>query len=159
MGAALAENLEKISVLKTPVISVIIGEGGSGGVGSRRRRQGRHAGELHLFGAVPEGFASILLEGCVQGQGCGGTHEADGKRDLRYGYCGRGDPRVWRRCSSGAGEERGGRGRLAGAADKRAVAKDSKRFLPSGMPGTENSAGVHSNREREASFIVAKDIL
>ena len=61
MGAALAENLEKISVLKTPVISVIIGEGGSGGALALAAGDRVAMLENSIYSVLsPEGFASIL---------------------------------------------------------------------------------------------------
>jgi acetyl-CoA carboxylase carboxyl transferase subunit alpha len=62
MGEAIARNLREFSTLKTPIISVIVGEGGSGGalgigVGDRI-----YMLENTVYSVIsPEGFASILL--------------------------------------------------------------------------------------------------
>ncbi len=62
IGEAIARNLREFSVLRTPIICVIIGEGGSGGalgigVGDRV-----YMLENAVYSVIsPEGFASILL--------------------------------------------------------------------------------------------------
>lgn len=62
IAQAIAENLREFSVLRTPIICVVIGEGGSGGalgigVGDRVYMM-----ENSIYSVIsPEGFASILL--------------------------------------------------------------------------------------------------
>ena len=62
IGEAIARNLKEFSVLKTPVISVIIGEGGSGGALGIGVGDYLIMLENTVYSVItPEGFASILL--------------------------------------------------------------------------------------------------
>ncbi len=69
IGEAIARNLREFSVLQTPIIVVIIGEGGSGGalgigVGDRVFML-----ENTVYSVIsPEGFASILLRDAKKAQ-------------------------------------------------------------------------------------------
>lgn len=62
IGEAIARNLKEFSVLKTPVIAVIIGEGGSGGALGIGVGDYLIMLENTVYSVIsPEGFASILL--------------------------------------------------------------------------------------------------
>jgi acetyl-CoA carboxylase carboxyl transferase subunit alpha len=62
IGEAIARNLKEFSVLKTPVICVIIGEGGSGGALGIGVGDYLIMLENTVYSVIsPEGFASILL--------------------------------------------------------------------------------------------------
>lgn len=73
IGEAIARNLKEFSTLRTPVICVIIGEGGSGGalgigVGDRI-----YMLENTVYSVIsPEGFASILLRDTKKAQQAAG---------------------------------------------------------------------------------------
>jgi acetyl-CoA carboxylase carboxyl transferase subunit alpha len=73
IGEAIARNLREFSVLRTPVICVIVGEGGSGGalgigVGDRV-----YMLENTVYSVIsPEGFASILLRDAKKAQQAAG---------------------------------------------------------------------------------------
>lgn len=61
IGRAIAENLYEMSILKTPIISVFIGEGGSGGALALAVADKIAMLENSLYSILsPEGFASIL---------------------------------------------------------------------------------------------------
>ena len=61
MGAAIAENLRFLSTLKTPVVSILIGEGGSGGALALAVADRVAMLENSIYSVLsPEGFASIL---------------------------------------------------------------------------------------------------
>ena len=60
-GSAIAENLLEISRLKTPVVSIFIGEGGSGGALALACGDEVWMMENAVYSVLsPEGFASIL---------------------------------------------------------------------------------------------------
>ena len=62
-GEAIARNLFEISQIKTPIISIIIGEGGSGGAIALACGDRVWALENSVYSILsPEGFASILLK-------------------------------------------------------------------------------------------------
>ncbi|MFO8065070.1 MAG: acetyl-CoA carboxylase carboxyltransferase subunit alpha [Spirochaetota bacterium] len=62
IGEAIARNLKEFSVLKTPVIAVIVGEGGSGGALGIGVGDYLIMLENTVYSVIsPEGFASILL--------------------------------------------------------------------------------------------------
>ncbi|AEV29295.1 acetyl-CoA carboxylase, carboxyl transferase, alpha subunit [Sphaerochaeta pleomorpha str. Grapes] len=62
IGEAIARNLKEFSVLKTPVLSFIIGEGGSGGALGIGVGDKLYMLENAVYSVItPEGFASILL--------------------------------------------------------------------------------------------------
>lgn len=61
MGSALAYNLMEMSTLKTPVISILVGEGGSGGAIALAVADSVAMLENSIYSILsPEGFASIL---------------------------------------------------------------------------------------------------
>ncbi|MFA7129734.1 MAG: carboxyl transferase domain-containing protein, partial [Sphaerochaeta sp.] len=62
IGEAIAQNLKVFSTLKTPVLSFIIGEGGSGGALGIGVGDKLYMLENAVYSVItPEGFASILL--------------------------------------------------------------------------------------------------
>jgi len=62
IGEAIARNLKEFSVLKTPILSFIIGEGGSGGALGIGVGDKLYMLENAVYSVItPEGFASILL--------------------------------------------------------------------------------------------------
>ncbi|MCF7953845.1 MAG: acetyl-CoA carboxylase carboxyltransferase subunit alpha [Spirochaetales bacterium] len=62
IGEAIARNLKELSILKTPSISFIIGEGGSGGALGIGISDKLYMLEHSIYSVItPEGFASILL--------------------------------------------------------------------------------------------------
>ena len=61
-GEAIARNLFEMSGLKTPVLSIVIGEGGSGGALAMAVADEVWMLENSIYSILsPEGFASILL--------------------------------------------------------------------------------------------------
>lgn len=63
MGRAIAENLQVMAMLKVPVISVLIGEGGSGGALALAVANQVAMLENSVYSILsPEGFASILFK-------------------------------------------------------------------------------------------------
>ncbi len=64
---AIAENLMEFSMLKTPVISVILSEGGSGGALALTVSDYIYMFENAVYSVLsPEGFSSILFKGKVK---------------------------------------------------------------------------------------------
>ncbi len=62
IGEAIARNLKEFSILKTPILSFIIGEGGSGGALGIGVGDKLYMLENAVYSVItPEGFASILL--------------------------------------------------------------------------------------------------
>lgn len=62
IGEAIARNLREFSILKTPILSFIIGEGGSGGALGIGVGDKLYMLENAVYSVItPEGFASILL--------------------------------------------------------------------------------------------------
>jgi acetyl-CoA carboxylase carboxyl transferase subunit alpha len=67
IGEAIARNIKEMSVLQTPIISVIIGEGGSGGALGIAVADRLLMLENTVYSVIsPEGFASILLRDAKQ---------------------------------------------------------------------------------------------
>ena len=67
IGEAIARNIKEFSVLRTPIISVIIGEGGSGGALGIAVSDRLLMLENTVYSVIsPEGFASILLRDSKQ---------------------------------------------------------------------------------------------
>ncbi|MFW5728249.1 MAG: acetyl-CoA carboxylase carboxyltransferase subunit alpha, partial [Spirochaetota bacterium] len=67
IGEAIARNIKELSILRTPVISVIIGEGGSGGALGIAVADRVLMLENAVYSVIsPEGFASILLRDAKQ---------------------------------------------------------------------------------------------
>jgi acetyl-CoA carboxylase carboxyl transferase subunit alpha len=67
IGEAIARNIKELSVLRTPIISVIIGEGGSGGALGIAVADRVLMLENAVYSVIsPEGFASILLRDAKQ---------------------------------------------------------------------------------------------
>lgn len=61
MGAAIAENLQIMSMLRVPIVSILIGEGGSGGALALAVADKIAMLENSIYSILsPEGFASIL---------------------------------------------------------------------------------------------------
>ena len=68
-GEAIAKNLFEISQIKVPIISIIIGEGGSGGAIALAWGDRVWALENSIYSILsPEGFASILLKDSSKAQ-------------------------------------------------------------------------------------------
>lgn len=68
-GEAIAKNLFEISQIKVPIISIIIGEGGSGGAIALACGDRVWALENSIYSILsPEGFASILLKDSSKAQ-------------------------------------------------------------------------------------------
>ncbi len=62
IGEAIARNLMELSVLRTPIICIVIGEGGSGGALGIGVGDKVYMLENSIYSVIsPEGFASILL--------------------------------------------------------------------------------------------------
>ena len=62
IGEAIAKNLMELSVLRTPIICIVIGEGGSGGALGIGVGDKVYMLENSIYSVIsPEGFASILL--------------------------------------------------------------------------------------------------
>ena len=64
LSEAVARSILTMANLRTPIIAVIIGEGGSGGAGFQRGRQGSDVGAYNLFGYITGGLCQYPLEGC-----------------------------------------------------------------------------------------------
>ena len=82
-GEAIARNIMEMSRLKTPIISIFTGEGGSGGALALAVADEVWMLEHSLYSVLsPEGFASILWSR----RSCR-THENDSKRTLKKWCC------------------------------------------------------------------------
>ncbi len=69
ISAAIAESIQFLSVVQTPVISIIIGEGGSGGALGIAVSDRTYMLENSIYSVIsPEGFASILLRDPVRAE-------------------------------------------------------------------------------------------
>ena len=88
-GNAIADNLLALAGLRVPVVSVLLGEGGSGGALALALAD-RVAMQEHAVYSVlsPEGFASIPVEGSHARRRGGRRHEDERGRSLRDGYRG-----------------------------------------------------------------------
>lgn len=86
IGEAIARNLREFSVLKTPIICIVVGEGGSGGalgigVGDRVFML-----ENAVYSVIsPEGFASILLRDAKKAQQAAGLMKMTAPDLLEFG--------------------------------------------------------------------------
>ncbi|WP_353893969.1 acetyl-CoA carboxylase carboxyltransferase subunit alpha [Proteinivorax hydrogeniformans] len=68
-GEAIAQNLTQMASLKTPIISIVIGEGGSGGALALTVADEIYMLENAIFSVLsPEGFASILWKNAGRAQ-------------------------------------------------------------------------------------------
>lgn len=73
IGEAIAVNLREFSQLKTPIICIVIGEGGSGGALGIGVGDKVYMLENSVYSVIsPEGFASILLRDSTQAKAAAG---------------------------------------------------------------------------------------
>ena len=78
IGEAIAVNLREFSVLKVPIICIVIGEGGSGGaLGIGVGDKILHIGEFHLLGDQPGRLCIHPAQRRRTGPGGGRNHEGD----------------------------------------------------------------------------------
>ena len=83
---AIARNLMVMSELRTPVIAIVIGEGGSGGApGNRHRRQVEYAAVQYLLGYLPRGLCVHSLERRGQGGRRSGSPGGDRTETAKTG--------------------------------------------------------------------------
>ena len=69
-GQAIAENLVEMAGLQTPIVSILVGEGGSGGgAGPGCGRPGVDFGERGVLGHLPGGVRVHPVEGRQKGEG------------------------------------------------------------------------------------------
>ncbi len=68
-GQAIAENLVEMIGLKTPVISILVGEGGSGGALALAVADRVDFGERRVFRCFPGGLREHSLERCKESEG------------------------------------------------------------------------------------------
>lgn len=82
-GEAIARNLMEMSGLKVPVLSIVIGEGGSGGALAMAVANEVWMMENAIYSVLsPEGFCLDPLEGQQAGRRGGRSHEDHGQRAL-----------------------------------------------------------------------------
>ena len=99
-GRAIAENLSEMSGLKVPVLSIVIGEGGSGGALALAVANEVWMMENATYSILsPEGFASILWKDGKRAKEAAGIMKITAK-DLKRTWCDRVD-----RSGSRAGTE------------------------------------------------------
>lgn len=85
-GEAIARNLMEMANLKTPVISIIIGEGGSGGALALAVADEVWMLEHSIYSILsPEGFASILFKDSSKAEEAADTMKITAKDLLDYG--------------------------------------------------------------------------
>ena len=87
-GEAIARNLYEMSALKTPILSIVIGEGGSGGALAMAVSDQVWMLENSIYSILsPEGFASILWKDSTKS--CAGckSYASDSSRFKRNGDC------------------------------------------------------------------------
>lgn len=86
IGEAIARNLREFSTLKTPVICVVIGEGGSGGALGIGIGDRVYMMENSVYSVIsPEGFASILLRDAKKAQQAAGLMRMTAPDLLEFG--------------------------------------------------------------------------
>lgn len=86
IGEAIAMNLREFSQLKTPIICIVIGEGGSGGALGIGVGDKIYMLENAVYSVIsPEGYASILLRDATQAKQAAGMMKitAEDIRDLK----------------------------------------------------------------------------
>ena len=80
-GEAIARNLYELSSLKVPVLSIVIGEGGSGGALALAAGDQVWMMENSIYSILsPEGFASILWKDSTRAKEAARSNEADSRR-------------------------------------------------------------------------------
>jgi len=85
-GEAIARNLMEISTLKTPVISIVIGEGGSGGALAMAVADEVWMLEHAVYSILsPEGFASILYKDACLAKEAANTMKITAQDLINYG--------------------------------------------------------------------------
>jgi acetyl-CoA carboxylase carboxyl transferase subunit alpha len=88
IGEAIAVNLREFSQLKTPVICVIIGEGGSGGALGIGVGDKIYMLENSVYSVIsPEGYASILLRDASQAKNAAGMMKITSEDLLSMKIC------------------------------------------------------------------------
>lgn len=88
-GEAIARNLMEMSRLKTPIISIFIGEGGSGGaLALARGRSGVDVRACCIFHLIAGGIFQYFVEGSDQSRGGCRENENDSERPVRESCCG-----------------------------------------------------------------------
>lgn len=100
-GEAIARNLFEMSNLQVPILSVVIGEGGSGGALAMATSDEVWLLENSIYSILsPEGFASILWKDSSRAKEAAGVMKLTADRLLKAGYRRTGD--------SGAGKLQSG---------------------------------------------------
>ena len=85
-GEAIARNLFEMSSLRTPILSIVIGEGGSGGALALAVADEVWMMENAVYSILsPEGYASILWKDSKRAKGSRRSNENDCKRFKRNG--------------------------------------------------------------------------
>jgi len=88
IGEAIAVNLREFSQLKTPIICIIIGEGGSGGALGIGVGDKVYMLENSVYSVIsPEGFASILLRDSTQAKAAAGMMKITAEDVLDMKIC------------------------------------------------------------------------
>ena len=86
IGEAIAVNLREFSVLRTPIISFVIGEGGSGGALGIGIGDKLYMLENSVYSVIsPEGFASILLRDSTKAEYAASLMKMTAKDILGFG--------------------------------------------------------------------------
>ncbi len=86
IGEAIAVNLREFSVLRTPIISFVIGEGGSGGALGIGIGDKLYMLENSVYSVIsPEGFASILLRDSTKAEYAASLMKMTAKDILEFG--------------------------------------------------------------------------
>ncbi len=109
---AIARNLFTMSSLAVPIVTVVTGEGGSGGAfGDRRSGSRADAPVQHLLGDLARGLREHSLEERGERRACGGSDGHHGDSPPRARARRRGDPgAARRRAPRSAGDGRRGQG-------------------------------------------------
>ena len=121
-GNAIADNLIALAGLRVPVVSVLLGEGGSGGALALAVAD-RVAMQEHAVYSVlsPEGFASILWKDRSRAPEAAAVMKMSAAEAWRDGHRGRGDLRGPGACARESGGRRRRRARLRVRRARRAV--------------------------------------
>ncbi len=132
ISQAIALNMKEFAILPVPIIATILGEGGSGGaIGIGVADIVLMMENAYYSVITPEGCASILLQGLVEGAGSRGAAEAHAAGPPAIQGGGQDRVRACGRRAQGPGRRRGGaQGRHPGFAERALAAERGIAAVP-----------------------------